>query len=588
MKLRTLFAIPIAVILIVTLALTGMVAGQGWSGLVDGRVAIEAVERMRLLLAVQTKLRAERVVTNFALGKPYPLAQPVRERFDRARRETDQALHTAVAGLRAAAQGRSKDALPRDYLDMASRELNGVRSVIDELMARGLSGRTLAELDTVMPRMLAVSRVLDVPLEHANVAVSAADQSLSGLVTEDRLAESLRDQVGLIAAVLLPAFDKDERPSAADLDRVHILLARAAYLTRLLNDTIEIAGATEPIRRSLADLGTVDVDGILARLTTQPNETLRSEDDNGVLLPQQLLVPWGMRIDKVRAVLMDATVARVTAKQTSREWQFDVVMTAFGVVMVAVLESVVLLMQRVIGPLAQLGTAITRIAAGDRSSALTLHSGTREINEMVTAVETLREAALVADATALRHRLAVRQRMEMLREALGIARTVEAPARALERGVASLSEGIDATIALITTPTSSPPPTLQVAAMAVRAGLAQMRDSAAELDATFAAAAETEDRPEAEFVAQIVAVRAQVDRREAAVRGFVLPSLVALRDAAATAGEVTGPALRDLVSDQFARVEETVAVISSMLATVGRASTILRNLPLDEDAPMAA
>jgi methyl-accepting chemotaxis protein len=588
MNLRTLFAIPIAVILIVTLSLAGMVAGQGWSGMIRGKVAIETVERMRLLLALQTELRAERVVTNFVLGKPYPLAEAVRRRFDTTRRETDQALRAVVAELHAEAQGGANEARPDQYLGVVDDKLNAVRHVIDGLLARDLSERTLVELDTVMPRMIAVSQPVDAPLERAHLAVTAADESLSGLLTEDRLAESLRDQVALIAAILLPRFDKAEQPSAAELDRVRILLARAAYLTRLLNDTIEIAGATIEIRRSLADLGTIDVTGILGRLEAQASEPLNRVDDSGVLLPQQLLIPWGERINQLRAALMDATVARVTSRQTTHERQFDLMMTGFGVVMVAVLESVVLLSQRVVGPLAQLGLAITRIAAGDRSTALNLHSGTREINEMVTAVETLREAALVADATALRHRLAARQRLEMLREALGIARTVEGPARALERGVASLSEGIDATIALITTPTSAPPATLCLAATAVRAGLAEMRDSAAELDATFAAAAETEDRPEAEFVAHILAVRAQVDRREAAVRGFVLPSLVALRDAAATAGAASGPALRDLVSDQFARIEETVAVISSMLATITRASAIVRDLPLDEDAPMAA
>ena len=143
---------------------------------------------------------------------------------------------------------------------------------------------------------------------------------------------------------------------------------------------------------------------------------------------------------------------------------------------------------------------------------------------MVTAVETLRQAALVADAAAMRQRMAARQRIEVLREALGIVQTVREPARALERGVARLSEGIDATIALITTAdaalaadTRASPPTR------FALGLAEMRDSAADLDATFAAAgaAQTEDRPEAEFVAHILAVRAQVDRRDAAVRGFV-------------------------------------------------------------------
>lgn len=363
------------------------------------------------------------------------------------------------------------------------------------------------------------------------------------------------------------------------------MLARANYLTRLLNNTIEIAGSTELIRRSLADLMTIDVTGIPGQLKILADKPPNPGESSGPILPQRLLVPWGERINQLRASLMYTTVERVMARQTTRERQFDLLMTAFGAVMVAVLESAVLLSQRVVGPLAQLGMAITRIAAGDRSTPLTLHSGTREMNEMVTAVETLREAALVADATALRHRLAARQRLEMLREALGIARTVEAPARALERRVASLSEGMDATIALITTTTSMPPPTLSLAATAVRAGLAEMRKSAAELDATFAAAAETEDRPEAEFVAHILAVRTQIDRRDAAVRGFVLPSLVALRD---TAAATDAASLRELVSDQFARIEETVAVISSMSATMTRAAAIVRDLPLEEAAPMAA
>src|SRR5580698_6906805 len=105
MNLRTLFAIPIAVILIVTLSLAGMVAGQGWSGLARGKAAIEAVERMRLLLALQTDLRAERVITNFVLGKPYPLAESARQRFDAARHNTDQAFRAVVAERRTEAAG---------------------------------------------------------------------------------------------------------------------------------------------------------------------------------------------------------------------------------------------------------------------------------------------------------------------------------------------------------------------------------------------------------------------------------------------------------------------------------------------------
>ena len=105
MTLKTLFAIPIAVILIVTLSLAGMVAGQGWSGLVRGKAAVEAVERMRLLLALQTDLRAERVVSNFALGKPYPMADTVAATAGRrAARHRSAASRDVAASMRAAAE----------------------------------------------------------------------------------------------------------------------------------------------------------------------------------------------------------------------------------------------------------------------------------------------------------------------------------------------------------------------------------------------------------------------------------------------------------------------------------------------------
>ena len=70
------------------------------------------------------------------------------------------------------------------------------------------------------------------------------------------------------------------------------------------------------------------------------------------------------------------------------------------------------------------------------------------------------------------------------------------------------------------------------------------------------------------------------------MRNFVQPSLIALRDAAAT-GKPPGPALHELVSDQFERIEETIAVVATMLAAVSRASAIVRDLPM-EDTPMAA
>ena len=278
----------------------------------------------------------------------------------------------------------------------------------------------------------------------------------------------------------------------------------------------------------------------------------------------------------------------MTAEQHARVHRLWLASLASGAVILATLASLALLHWRVVSPLARLGMAITRIAAGDRATPLAMRTGTREIAEMVTAVETLRHAALIADATAVRQRMAARQRLQILREALGIVLTVEEPAKALEQGVASLSAGIDTAISMVAGSEAPEPPTLGAAANALRLGLAEMRGAAADLDAIIAAARTAQgddDRPEAEIVARILAVRDHVNRRDAAVRGFIQPSLAALRDAASMGGE--GRAMRDLVSEQFLRVEATVAAVSSMCAQVARAAAIVRALPLDE-TPLAA
>ena len=307
-----------------------------------------------------------------------------------------------------------------------------------------------------------------------------------------------------------------------------------------------------------------------------------------VVTTQKAIAPWSESVNNLRAAIVDTALQRVTAQQHARIRHLWLVSLASGAVVLATLASLALLHWRVVRPLARLGMAITRIAAGDRATPLTLRTGTREIADMVVAVETLRHAALIADATALRQRMAARQRLHTLREASGIVLAVEKPARQLEEEVARLSKGIESAIAMFETPASAPPSTLSTAASAVRLGLAEMRGAAADLDATIAAAriAQTDDdRPEAEIVARILAIRDHIDRREAAVRGFVQPSLVALRDAVSTGGEAA--ALRDLVREQFQRVEATVATVSSMRAEVARAAAIVRELPLDE-TPLAA
>jgi HAMP domain-containing protein len=263
-------------------------------------------------------------------------------------------------------------------------------------------------------------------------------------------------------------------------------------------------------------------------------------------------------------------------------------LAAIGAIAAIVLSALFVLQRRVIGPLAELGFGITRIAEGDRRSPLDINATTREIAAMVTAVETLRQAALVADAAALHQRDAAERRQHVLRDALDILRTVEEPGHSLERNVALLSEGMEATVALVATLDIKSPPSLDTAAEAVRSGLREMHACSDDLDAAIAAArqAALDELPEAEIVARIMRVRAHIDRRETLVREFVHPCLLALRDATplagnAHAGDPEQRPLRDLLGGHFKLIESAVVTMASMRAAVARAAAMVTELPME-------
>ncbi len=604
MTLRTLFVTPILLILLATLSLAGMLTSEELSGHARGKVAVAAVARMRLLVLLQNDLWTERSMSNAALAQPRPLPEAGVRFLSDIRRYTDQRLQAlaALARSRKGAASLMEPALlpmsefsmpappmpepymPEPYMIEMNAALQTARVTVNGLLANAHPANSALALNTVMTQMLAPSWALKEPMERASVDVAAASPGLSGLLAVARLAEMLRDDLSQIAGILIPRFIRKEPFSENDRRRVAVLLAKTAQLTALLENTMEISTPTRWMREDLAALRRMDEGGVRSRLLALLESDMRETHDvTGVLWPQAVMLPWTRCLTALRESIADAAEARVTEEQTARVRRLQGVIAAIGVVVIAILVSLASLRRRVVVPLMRLGGAIARIAAGDRDTPLVMTSGTREIAVMVTAVETLRQAALIADETAMRQREAARQRLAALHEALGIAQTVREPARALERGVVLLSEGIDTAISLL----SPPPPSLSAAASALRLGLAEMRASTADFDAVLAAArtVKTEDWSETEIVAHVLAVQTQVDRRDAAARAFIQPSLAALRDTAPVMREA--PELRALVNDQFRGIESAVAIMAAMRAAAARAVHIVRDLPLAENRVVA-
>jgi hypothetical protein len=318
-------------------------------------------------------------------------------------------------------------------------------------------------------------------------------------------------------------------------------------------------------------------------LETDPKSTQADGSDVWNSRPSAI---WSDRVNTLRAAIIRVTVERVRAEQEARDAWLKFALTAIAAVVMIILVAVIVLQRSVVGPLAQLGFAITRIADGHRRSKLVISSTTREIATMVTAVETLRQAALVADAAALRQREAAERRLRALQEILGILQIVKEPSHTLENDVARLSEGMDAAVALIA---GAPLPALDTAAAAVRSGLQEMRKAVRELDAIIDAARgmDADVLGKDDIAACITEVQGSIAQQDVLTRAFIQPCLFALRDASPLAGEPPAGTLRELIDEQFELIESTVATMASMRATVAKACAIVRDLPLDA-GPLAA
>ncbi len=221
--------------------------------------------------------------------------------------------------------------------------------------------------------MLAPNLALDAPLAAAAVDITAIDPSMSGLLAVARIASTLREELSLIAEVVMPRFNMGERLTRAEEAEIRRRSEISSELTRLLEMTIEVTGPTEAMRRAVIELRRWDDSGELQKLSEIANgSSPETAEDSGVLRPQIVFIPWADRIAELRAAIMDATVKQVVARESTRERRFDFGLAGFGLVAIAILEAVFMLRRRVVVPLARLGVAIRRIAAGDRSVKLTI------------------------------------------------------------------------------------------------------------------------------------------------------------------------------------------------------------------------
>ena len=194
MTLRTLFVIPIIVILLMTLALAGMIVSREWAGHIAGRLAIAATTRADILNRLEGQLAKERVATWDAFEAPYPLPDVDVSRLAGVRAETDRVLGALITNLRTAATNGVSG--PEPFLGQVEASLAAARSQSDKLLNIDHPLRTYAAFRAVMPEMLGPAAILGPQLARAAAAAIKAEPELAGIIAVARIGLELRETLG--------------------------------------------------------------------------------------------------------------------------------------------------------------------------------------------------------------------------------------------------------------------------------------------------------------------------------------------------------------------------------------------------------
>ncbi len=253
MTLKALFAIPIVVILLVTLSLAGMTVSQEWAGHSRGALAIAATDRAGLLTELEQHLSKERTVTWKAFEADYPLPERMRAELENTRTETVQAINAMIVMLaREAREGGTQSGIPAEFPHAVLASLLQARARSDALLSIEPRWRSHEALSSVMPVMLGPSVLFGPLLARAGIELIDAEPELAGTIVVARIGLQLREELVAISSVMLPRINAREKPSEAELDQVRSLLAQADVTARIMEVTFYLTNPSPVMRTALA------------------------------------------------------------------------------------------------------------------------------------------------------------------------------------------------------------------------------------------------------------------------------------------------------------------------------------------------
>lgn len=370
--------------LLILISLATFLITVEWQEFRRASAAHQSTVKLKLLLLYAEKLSRERGPTNAILGNADADDGSLRETLRLARTETDDAYARLCATLRCTTLSNN---LTSELKELAL-ELEQERETIDTLANIPLQERGNERISAQIERMVGFISTIRPLITTLSNDVITSSSAISLLITEARLAATLREYAGQLGSALTPSLSFKRDRTLKEQLKLERLKGHIEELHMRLSAHLAVGTLPPAIADAKAKMEEeyfVDANAYLASIEASSNlETLPSPDTF-----YKIYVPLMDSILTLRDTLLAEAEASTTKAKEDSLLALSVVSVLMLVFLGLTIKKLRIIHQQVVVPMMQASHALKAIGAGNFQEITHSNNLPEEIAEVMEGINTL-------------------------------------------------------------------------------------------------------------------------------------------------------------------------------------------------------
>jgi methyl-accepting chemotaxis protein len=396
MRIGRLFAVSMFSVTALAVILGAGVLVPQYNTFASKTEAIKAVNAFGAVLAVGQQIASHRAPYLSPLFQEGAATPNQLEAIAKAVRQGD----AAFANARTAVGALSDSTTIVEGLNQAATRLGDVRAATDRVLAVPMNARDAAVLKGFLPGMAQVAASVEPLLNRLENQVTAADASLTALLSVARTAQDLRISAGGRAAAMSAAISTRRPLTAAEISAIDRGQGRVDLDRERIEAGVDQIGSPARLVKPLKDA--VDIYfGQVAPWLEKEVLAARGDGNYGIKSEDELATKVVPAVQSFFAV-RDAALAEAAERAGAARRAAMTMMVLAGLAVVALLGVLagvtVMLRRRVIVPLATLTDVVGDMAAGRHDVTIPTSDRADEIGAMAGSLQVFKEALIAKKA----------------------------------------------------------------------------------------------------------------------------------------------------------------------------------------------